>query len=296
MVLNNIFSNVMETCRMNGQALEFVILTDTHFGPPGQSFYGIDPRERLEAAIAVVNRDHPNLDFVVFAGDLTDIGEREAYENFAGALQKLKPAPVLMLGNHDKRGPFRSVFPNADDDGNGFVQALRVFPTASILTLDTLDEEGRTHVGVLCPRRLEFLERALGEAPADRPLCLFQHHHSGKVGLRSMDRYTLRNADEQWAVFERAGRRPDAMFHGHIHRPIFGLWRGVPYHVQRSLMHQVGFDLETEDRIPGSLEPPDYALVRVSADSLTVHHRPFLYDGPSYWLHDRAAVEGRFGE
>ncbi len=281
---------------MSGQAHEFVILTDCHFGPPGQTFYGIDPRQRLEAAIAVVNRDHPNLDFVVFAGDLADLGEREAYENFAGALRTLKATPILMLGNHDKRGPFRSVFPDADDDGNGFVQALRIFPGASILTLDTLDEEGRTHVGILCPRRLEFLERALREAPTDRPLLLFQHHHSGKVGLRSMDRYTVRNADDQWAVFERAGRRPDAMFHGHIHRPIFGLWRGVPYHVQRSLMHQVGFDLATVDEIPGSLEPPDYALVRVSDGDLTVHHRSFLYDGPSYWLHDRAAVEGRFGE
>ena len=281
---------------MSDQALEFVILTDCHFGPPGQRFYGLDPRERLEAAIEVVNRDHARVDFVIFAGDLTDLGQREAYENFAGAVTKLQVPPILMLGNHDRRGPFRSVFPNADDDGNGFVQALRVFPAASILTLDTLDEDGRTHVGILCGRRLAFLERALREAPADRPLLLFQHNHSGKVGLRSMDRYNVRNADEQWETFERAGRRPDAMFHGHIHRPVFGLWRGVPYHVQRSIMHQVGFDLETEDKIPGSLEPPDFALVRVSGDGLTVHHRQFLYDGPSYWLHDRAAVEGRFVE
>lgn len=281
---------------MSGQALEFVILTDCHFGPPGQTFYGLDPRERLEAAIEVINRDHPAAAFVIFAGDLTDLGEKEAYENFAGALAKLAAPSILMLGNHDKRGPFRAVFPDADDDGSGFVQALRILPSASILTLDTLDEEGRTHVGLLCPRRLEFLERSLREAPSDRPLLLFQHHHSAKVGLRSMDRYIVRNAEDQWAVFERAGRRPDAMFHGHIHRPIFGLWRGVPYHIQRSIMHQVGFDFETEDKIPGTLEPPDYALVRVSGDSLAVHHRPFLYDGPSYWLHDRAAVEGRFAE
>jgi 3',5'-cyclic-AMP phosphodiesterase len=276
------------------QALDFVILTDSHLGPPGKTFYGIDPRQRLEAAIKVVNRDHPDLEFVVFAGDLVDLGEPAAYENFAGALEKLNAKPILMLGNHDRRGAFRSVFPNADDDGNGFVQALRVFSAASVLTLDTLDEQ--TPCGILCERRLEFLAHALRDAPADRPLLLFQHHHSGEVGLRSMDRYNVRNADEQWAVFERVGRRPDAMFHGHIHRPIFGLWRGVPYHVQRSIMHQVGFDFETEDKIPGSLEPPDYALVRVSAENLAIHHRPFLYDGPSYWLNDRAAVEGRFGE
>lgn len=279
---------------MTGHALEFVILTDAHFGPPGQPLYGLDPRARLDAAIDVINRDHPQLDFVMFAGDLTDLGETAAYENLAGALARLRAPYILMLGNHDRRGPFRSVFPDADDDGNGFVQALRVLPAASILTLDTLDEEGQTHVGTLCAKRLAFLEKALREAPADRPLLLFQHHHSGSVGIPSMDRYIMRNADEQWAVFERAGRRPDAMFHGHIHRPIFGLWRGIPYHVQRSLMHQVGFDRETAHQIAGTLEPPDYAFVRVAPEGLTIHQRSFLYDGPRFWLHDTTAVEGRF--
>lgn len=279
---------------MSGHQLEFAILTDAHFGPPGQTLYGIDPRTRLDAAIDVINRDHPGLAFVMFAGDLTDLGEPAAYENLAGALARLTAPVILMLGNHDRRGPFRAVFPEADNDGNGFVQKLRVLPAASILTLDTLDEDGQTHVGFLCPKRLEFLEQALREAPADRPLLLFQHHHCGKVGIASMDRYNVRNADAQWAVFERAGRRPDAMFHGHIHRPIFGLWRGVPFHVQRSLMHQVGWDFETPHQIPGTLEPPDYALVRVSDDGLTIHHRSFLYDGPLFWLHDTTAVDGRF--
>ena len=279
---------------MTGHDLAFAILTDAHFGPPGQTLYGLDPRARLEAAIEVINRDHPHLDFVIFAGDLTDLGVTAAYENLAGALARLKAPPILMLGNHDRRGPFRTVFSAADDDGNGFVQALRILPAASILTLDTLDEEGGTHVGTLCGKRLAFLEKALREAPADRPLLLFQHHHSAPVGIPSMDRYIMRNAEEQWAAFERAGRRPDAMFHGHIHRPIFGLWRGIPYHVQRSLMHQVDLDLVTADQIAGTLELPEYALVRVSPEGLTIHQRSFLYDGPRFWLHEDAAVEGRF--
>ncbi|THV19859.1 phosphodiesterase [Peteryoungia ipomoeae] len=279
---------------MDGKALEFVILTDTHFLPRGGTMYGMDPRARLDAAIEVINRDHPDLEFVVILGDLADNGERAAYENLADSVSKLAAPLVLMMGNHDRRGAFRESFPKADDDGTGFIQALRVLPQASILTLDTLDEDGNTHVGILCPKRLEFLERSLHEAPKDRPLLLLQHHHSGKVGLRSMDHYNVRNAEEQWAVFQRAGRKPDYMFHGHIHRPIFGLWHGIPYHIQRGVNHQVGFDLDTDDKIPGSLEGPDYALVRVSTDTIAVHHRQFLYEGPSYWLHDADAVSGRF--
>ncbi|MBT9373028.1 phosphodiesterase [Rhizobium sp. CSW-27] len=280
---------------MDGKALEFIILTDTHFLPRGETMYGLDPRASLDAAISVINRDHPGVDFVVILGDLTDAGERAAYENLAESVSALNVPSVLMMGNHDKRAAFREFFPYADDDGSGFVQALRVLPQASVLTLDTLDEAD-THIGdgVLCPRRLAFLETSLRNAPKDRPLLLLQHHHSGKVGLRSMDRYNVRNAEEQLAVFESARRQPDYMFHGHIHRPIFGLWHGIPYHIQRGINHQVGFDLDTEDKIPGSLEAPDFALVRVNSEGVAIHHRQFLYAGPSYWLHDKDAVSGRF--
>ena len=279
---------------MDGETLEFIILTDTHFLPRGQTMYGLDPRARLDAAIKVINRDHPNVSFVVILGDLTDMGERAAYENLAESVSALNAPLLLMMGNHDRRAAFREVFPNADNDGAGFVQALRVLPQASVLTLDTLDEDGNTHAGILCPKRLEFLEKSIREAPTDRPLLLLQHHHSGKVGLRSMDRYNVRNAEEQWAVFQSVGRKPDYMFHGHIHRPIFGLWHGIPYHIQRGVNHQVGFDLHTDVKIPCSLESPDYAFVRASKDGIVVHHRQFLYDGPSYWLNDEEALSGRF--
>ena len=62
-------------------------------------------------------------------------------------------------------GPVRAVFQQADDDGNGFVQAVRHFDRATILTLDTLGESGDVHAGRLCSKRLSFLEGALSAAP-----------------------------------------------------------------------------------------------------------------------------------
>ncbi|MGE3651367.1 MAG: phosphodiesterase [Reyranellaceae bacterium] len=269
--------------------MKFVILTDTHFVEPGRLLYGLDPANRLAAAVKVINRDHPDIAFVIVTGDLAHWGQAAAYAELSKVLAGLAAPSILMMGNHDRRAPLRTVFPDVDDDGNGFVQSIRQFPAATVITLDTADEESRTHAGLLCPARLDFLDRALAEAPADRPVLLFQHHPPFDTGLPSLDRIRLQNPEALWAVFERR-RRPDHMFFGHVHRPIAGTWRGVPFHIQRATNHQVAFDLVSSE-IPGTLEQPDYSLVGVTREAIVIHQRPFLYDGPTYWLHDKAAQD-----
>jgi len=268
--------------------MKFVILTDPHFVPPGEMLYGLDPKAHLARAIEVINRDHPDIAFVVLLGDLTHRGEAAAYASIAETLEPLVVPLFSLTGNHDSREYLCEALPQADRDANGFVQALRVFGAVSILTLDTLDEAGGTSAGVLCPARLAFLESALTEAPGDRPLLVFQHHPPFDTGLKAMDRIKLRNPEDEWAVFERI-RRPDYLFMGHVHRPISGLWRGIPFHIQRGISHQVGFDFENIDGIPGSYEGPDYALVEVGSDGVVIHQRPFLFEGPNFSLHDTVA-------
>jgi hypothetical protein len=79
------------------------------------------------------------------------------------------------------------------------------------------------------------------------------------------------------------------MFMGHLHRPIAGTWRGIPFHIQRALTHQVAFDFETEGHIPGTHEAPDYSLANVNDGNLVIHQCSFLYDGPAFSLHNAKA-------
>lgn len=270
--------------------MTFIILTDTHFVPAGRTLYGIDPALRLSAALAVIARDHPDVAFIMITGDLAHWGQREAYEQFRDVIARAHVPVHLMMGNHDRRAPFRSVFPDADEDAHGFVQAVRVTASFTMITLDTLDEDGPTHAGLLCPSRLAFLQDALKSAPSDRPLLLFQHHPPFDTGLPHMDRIKLRNGAEELALLTHI-RKPDYMFMGHIHRPISGVWHGIPFHIQRALAHQVGFDLTTPERVPGSLEAPDYTLVEMRDRQIVIHQRSFLYDGPTFWLDDKAAQD-----
>ena len=142
--------------------------------------------------------------------------KRQAYASLAGLLAGLHAPTILMMGNHDKRDAFRAEFAGADRDGNGFVQGVRVFDTATIVTLDTLNEETPDHAGILCEARLHFLAEALGTAPADRPLLLFQHHPPFDSGLRYMDTIKLANGEAEWDIIART-RKPDYMFMGHLH-------------------------------------------------------------------------------
>ena len=268
--------------------MKFVIITDPHFVPEGERLFGLDPRANLARAGEVINRDHPDITFVILLGDLTQRGERAAYASIAATLAPLKAPLIPLTGNHDSRQELHRAFPQTDRDPGGFVQALRVFGDASILTLDTLDEDGGSSAGYLCKERLAFMEQSLDEAPADRPLLMFQHHPPFDTGLPAMDRIKLRNPDEEWAVIART-RRPDYLFMGHVHRPIAGLWRGIPFHIQRGVSHQVAFDFENEDEIPGNHEGPDYALVEVGPGGVVIHQRPFNYDGPRFLMGDKAA-------
>ncbi|MEL6197239.1 MAG: metallophosphoesterase [Pseudomonadota bacterium] len=278
---------------MTADPFRLVILSDTHLAAEGRMLYGLDPQARLAAAIEVIERDHRNASALLIAGDLTHWGEEDAYRALAATLEGCSRPVILMMGNHDRRAPFRAVFGDAHDDADGFVQGLHVWPQMSLITLDTLDEDGAvaTHEGYLCPRRLGFLERMLAEAPTDRPLVLAQHHPGAVLGLPAMDRIRLASGAEELAVFERAGRRPDLILHGHVHRPVSGVWAGIPFHIQRALSHQVHYDEATADGIPGTHEPPDLAVLSVIGDTLAVHSRSFLYDGPVFSMAERAAID-----
>lgn len=270
---------------MTTPSMKFVVLTDTHFVPEGQSLFGLDPAVRLASAIHVINRDHSDIDFVIITGDLADRGEQAAYAYLRRVLADMIAPVILVMGNHDRRAPFREVFATADRDASGFVQAVHRFDAATVVTLDTLDEDDPNHIGRLCADRLAFLECALREAPSDRPLLLFQHHPPFDIGMPHMDRIKLGNPDDEWAVIDRT-RRPDFLFFGHVHRPIAGVWRGLPFHTQHAVNHQVAFDFQAREHIPGTHEAPAYSLVLVDDGQVTIHQRSYLYDGPEFSLHD----------
>lgn len=255
----------------------FIHLTDVHLMRPGERLYGLDPAERLREAVAsILERHGPKgpapAAFAVITGDLTHHGEREAYELLREILSPLPFPCHLLLGNHDDRKGFRACFPEAPTDAGGFVQAALETPAGRLVMLDTL--EPGTHAGRLCPARLGWLEERLSED--EEPFLLFLHHPPVASGIVGMDALPLLDAEALWRVLAPHRERVRHIFHGHLHRPFCGSWHGIPFSSLRGTSHQVSLDLSERTTVPGSHEPPAYALVRISAEELVVHTHDFL--------------------
>lgn len=251
--------------------MKFVQITDLHMVADGL-LYGLDPAERLRACIADVNARHADADCVVITGDLAHNGDERAYGRLQEILTDLKMPVHLLIGNHDDRATFRKVYASAPVDPAGFVQHAFDTGGGRFICLDT-NEKG-VHHGVLDGARLKWLADEL-ERAGDAPVYLFMHHPPLAVGIQRMDTISLRDSERfAQAVCGRPNVRH--LFFGHLHRPISGVWKGLPFANLPGMNHQVALDFEIVDQVPGSHEPPAYAVVFATADSTIVHLHNFL--------------------
>ncbi|AUR06377.1 phosphodiesterase [Phaeobacter inhibens] len=260
--------------------MKFIHLTDTHVIGEG-TLYGQDPAVRLRAAVASINREHGDADFVVLTGDMTHWGDAAAYERFSREIRKLNMPAHLMVGNHDDTAAFGAAFPEIPRDENGFVQSGFETRFGRFLLLDTKDPE--SHAGAYCPARQAWLDRELDQT--NGAVVLFMHHPPIKTGIVSMDLIMLQDVEAFYDVIGPHKARIRHLFFGHMHRAIFGNWRGISYSCMRGLNHQVALELNgTVDRIAANFEPPAYGVVMLSDDQVTVHVHDFADRSERFFL------------
>lgn len=144
--------------------------------------------------------------------------------------------------------PSGRAFPRSRATRTGFVQSRRETAQGTCLFLDT--KMPGTHAGGYCAARCAWLKRQLEET--DGPVFLFMHHPPFRHGIASMDAIMMHDHQAFWEVIEPHRARIRHLFFGHVHRAIFGNWRGISYSCMRGLNHQVALDLEADAAaIPG---------------------------------------------
>jgi len=252
--------------------MKIIQFSDIHMVLRGQKLFGLSPAARLDACIADINARQTDADFCIITGDLANAGQPEAYEILRDCLEKLQSPYYLAIGNHDNRKHFGQVFPEVEKDENGFVQYVIDFPDVRFFVLDTVEEGA--HWGSYCAPRAGWLDEQLA-ASKDKPVYIFMHHPPFEIGMPSLDKLRIRDAHLFSEVVSRYNNIRH-IFHGHVHRPVFGSWSGIPVSAVRGTNHQVQFDLETVAPIPLSHEPPAYAMILLRRDQTIVHYHDFL--------------------
>lgn len=262
--------------------MKFIHLTDTHLVAGGGDLYGSNPKERLQQAVAHLMTHQPDAEALVITGDLTHLGQADAYAQLREVLSSVTKPIYLIPGNHDHRETLKEYFPSIECDENGFVQYTKEFDNYLAIFLDT--NEPGVPWGVFCDMRGAWLRKQL-EA-STKPVMLFMHHPFFPIGIHSMDDISLRDTAAFRTAIAGFESRIRQVFFGHIHRPITGSYQGMPFFTLKGTNHQVALELHAavDEGIPGRLEAPQYAVVQLSADQVLIHIEDFLEDKPRFTL------------
>jgi Icc protein len=241
-------------------------VSDTHLLASGVPLGGVaDTVAALERTTAQLSRLGGALDAIIVTGDVTDLGEPDAYRRTREALEP--PAAeagaelVWVMGNHDERAAFRSELldePATDQPVHQVTQlgGLRV------IALDT--SVPGYHHGALDAASLAWLDAVLAD-PAPEGTLIAMHHAPIATPLALMDVLELRDQDEFGAVVR--GRDVRMILGGHLHYATNGMFEGIPVSVAGATAYTM--DLSAP---PGELMGIDggrsFTLVHVYDDSI----------------------------
>ena len=196
----------------------FVHLSDLHFlADPSRPQHGVCSAEVFERAIPLVQAVRPDL--IVVGGDLTSDEKEGSYHRARAAFARLGSPVHAVMGNHDDRRVYRSVF--HPEQPATLDPVCRAFDQGScrFVLLDSQlpgAVEGRMDAG-----QLAWLDADLA-AHRDRPTFAFVHHPPLPIGVRWLDDLGFLNGQDLVRVVQ---RHPQvrAVFFGHVHQP--RIWR-----------------------------------------------------------------------
>lgn len=198
----------------------FILLSDLHLSAPETSDPGLlaDTPARLDHALACLARLKPAPEFVVLAGDLTNLGDVASYALLREKLETVSVPLIPALGNHDLRAGYHAVF-----GGEGPLFSEQVIGGLHIITLDTL-LEGQTS-GALDAAQRTVLAAALAARP-DLPRLIVLHHPPRLGSEMAWETLDAESTDALAAIL--AGEEVVALLAGHVHIDRVTLWQGWP--------------------------------------------------------------------
>lgn len=270
--------------------MKLVHISDIHID--ANPILGSEPIGHFERCLAHVEAKHANADRVVITGDLTHYGDAASYERLAELLAssslKGDRAPRLLIGNHDDREAYTSIFA-PKRDGNGFIQWSEDTSAGRLVYLDTV--RLGSHEGQLCNQRLAWLSQELSRAQTDDvPVYLFMHHNPVAVGVPNADRIGLRDRAAFYDVLRQHDGTVRHIFFGHCHYSLSGSITpgaaAIGVSAPRSTNHPCWPEIDgRRDRMGYSEQlERNYNVALIEPGQIVVHTMDFMREDAVEWL------------
>ncbi|KGT95982.1 metallophosphoesterase [Erwinia typographi] len=223
---------------------------------------------RFDRALEWLEQIKP--DVLVLSGDLIDDQWYDGYQQISDRLSQKKWPSLILPGNSDDRHMMRSAWKEyawADDAPD---ESLHFVHESGDLRLIGLDSTVEGTASGCVVRHLEWLEKQLLRKPA-YPSLLFLHHHVFESGIPTLDSTLCEGATELADLLNRLPGKPAAIASGHVHRPVAGVFAGIPAYICGSICPANPLWFGTEN-VPLVNDPPALMIHRYVDNAMTSYH------------------------
>jgi len=196
-----------KTVMDNSKPVTLAQISDSHlFANPDGLHHGHNVLANLKNILLSIG-NNPQIDYVVFTGDLTQDHSEQSYQNFANAVRECQiEVPIYYLaGNHDEAellAKYLSELPFLSDKSINH----------SHWQIQLINSKSDTPAGFVSRQTLTNLEKNVDNS---KQQLIMMHHHPVDVGY-FIDKHGLQNKTEFWQAI--AGYdNINAIACGHVH-------------------------------------------------------------------------------
>jgi 3',5'-cyclic AMP phosphodiesterase CpdA len=209
-------------------------------------------------------------DVLVLTGDLIDDGWGEGYHLISERLGRREWISLILPGNSDDRHLMRSVWGAnrwASDAPAGSLHFVHETDRLRLAGLDTT-VENKTSGNVI--NHLGWLKKQL-QSKNTLPSLLFLHHHIFESGIPTLDSTMCDGYSQLADLLRHIPDKPLAIASGHVHRPVAGIFAGIPAFICGSVCPANPLWFGSEN-VPPVNDPPSLMIYRYVGNVLTSHH------------------------
>lgn len=255
--------------------LKLIVMSDIHMLPPNQTKYGIDTAIQFRQAVSQVNEFYSDADLCVYAGDIADKAEMEAYQQFDQIRQGHQIPSRVLLGNHDHRPTYIENAETPMVDENGFVQGYADIKGHRIIMLDS--SEPSHDDGILCEKRLNWLKQRLIESKTlNLNVIIIMHHHIRQMFIEHLDKIKLKQSEAFTQILRDSGANITQIISGHCHLTSAGSWRGFPVATLSGNQLRNDINLKNGQQKAQSFESfGQFAVLHADEDGVTIHYHNY---------------------
>lgn len=244
-----------------------VHLSDTHLLAQGRPLGGrYDTVRGLREALAAVERTGIHPDAIVFTGDLTDLGEPEAYAALRAAVEpwaaRLEAPIIWVAGNHDERPALRQGLLGGEATDQPITG---VWDLAGLRVIAVDSSVPGWHHGDLDAGQLQWLREVLSE-PAPLGTILALHHPPLPSHIPFFDILELRHQEELAEILRGSDVR--AILAGHLHYSTSGTFAGIPVSVASATCYTMNLQRPAAE-VNGMDAGHSFHLVHVYEQTIT---------------------------